>query len=126
MNYDTKLSVRFIPSGEVEKRSVRWVLKKHGEKQLVALSKGLVNTVIFHDNDYSEDVMPSLKEYAEQAEHLLNTNGKCPPQITCESCVHTYMGEDRNWCSNDKSITVAKRFLDEMGLSGQRTTVVQE
>jgi hypothetical protein len=58
LTLDTWLTVQFCPSGEVERRSVRWILQHQGRRALEKIKRGLkLDAPIFHDSMWEDSVI---------------------------------------------------------------------
>ena len=51
LTLDTYLTVQFYPSGEVQNRTVRWIMQHGGLRQLQRIKQGIkLDAPIFHDS----------------------------------------------------------------------------
>ena len=56
LTLDTLLTVQFCPSGEVQSRSVRWIMNHGGLRQLQKIKRGIkLDAPIFYDGDMDKD-----------------------------------------------------------------------
>lgn len=56
LTLDTVLEVQFCPSGEVQFRSVRWIMNHGGLRQLQKIKRGIkLDAPIFYDGDMDKD-----------------------------------------------------------------------